>query len=693
MPRLDLAKARQTGMTDQQIQQYAQAKGITLYDSTPQQSQMQQPQQQDRPFSPLDLLPVAGGLIGGVGGGVIAGPFGAIGLGAVGSGAGEALRQRLTGENNPDQVLKESALGLIGGGAGEAIGGAARIGAKLIGKGAGKALTKAGEGAIASQYNVPRNVGRAINFPQAPIQLTKYGITSIDQVPKVADQVTGANGVLSQAVRKAVAKAGPVPLGAYTDETENLIPAVSDLAKNFVSHPSITVGAETKFNNFIHKAMQQLGKPIVGSSKPIIGKSGRGYGIGEIGTTKYRVFKENHVTNNLDLDANPSDVYGLIQDLEKQAAGITRGRAPTAITAEDQALSKAYYLVADELRDRLFSHAGADNAVLKGVLTPDMIKQLSEISPTLAQEAMAAQNVRALREIQKPFVNANQAYDETVAGSQFGLKSLGDTAKGAGRVLPSLGDPLAPLRAVASSDAVNAKVGGALIKAGQGQAPKGAGVVTRGVSQTIGQGGTQLLQSNADQTQNLTQGVVGAQGQGGLSGVDGQDNTGGSQVKDQQLRAAFAQAILKSPKQATAIKAAYDLISGGAGANKPEPVTEIQRKSLAKSGMQNLKIVDQELSKDKNVLTKQLLPGTYLSRRFDSALFRTVEALLRVRTGSAAPEQEVRRYMAQFGPKFGDSPSVAKEKLDLLKDEFDRILQERGTNSTQSTSDLTSLGL
>src|SRR3990167_10432506 len=94
---------------------------------------------------------------------------------------------------------------------------------------------------------------------------------------------------------------------------------------------------------------------------------------------------------------------------------------------------------------------------------------------------------------------------------------------------------------------------------------------------------------------------------------------------------------------------------------------ERTKNNLAKTGLKSIENVYKIYEKDPNILTKQLIPGKFASRSFDSALFSTVDTLLRIRTGATAPEEEIRRYINAYGPQFGDSPEDVKFKLSNLE--------------------------
>lgn len=101
----------------------------------------------------------------------------------------------------------------------------------------------------------------------------------------------------------------------------------------------------------------------------------------------------------------------------------------------------------------------------------------------------------------------------------------------------------------------------------------------------------------------------------------------------------------------------------------PSELSDAQKgdQVLAKAGLRALKKVQELYKEDPSVLTKQLTPGKFQSRTFDSALFNAVNALLRIQTGATAPEDEVRRYMSNLGPNFGDKPEDVQFKITQLR--------------------------
>ncbi len=105
--------------------------------------------------------------------------------------------------------------------------------------------------------------------------------------------------------------------------------------------------------------------------------------------------------------------------------------------------------------------------------------------------------------------------------------------------------------------------------------------------------------------------------------------------------------------------------------------------ALAQSGIQNLNDVRKIYKDDPNVLTKQLLPGQYLSRKFDSATYDMADTLLRLRTGAQANPTEIRGYMKKIAPSFGDSPDVVEYKLTKLERDLQAYMGKQPTKSTK----------
>jgi hypothetical protein len=68
---------------------------------------------------------------------------------------------------------------------------------------------------------------------------------------------------------------------------------------------------------------------------------------------------------------------------------------------------------------------------------------------------------------------------------------------------------------------------------------------------------------------------------------------------------------------------------------------------------------------------------------FDTLGFAAVDNMLRIATGAAAPDTEIRRYMNQYLPAPGDSPETVQTKLNAMRQQFNSILSlaQQGNSS------------
>lgn len=118
---------------------------------------------------------------------------------------------------------------------------------------------------------------------------------------------------------------------------------------------------------------------------------------------------------------------------------------------------------------------------------------------------------------------------------------------------------------------------------------------------------------------------------------------------------------------------------------KPESAAIQKMKDLGTSGMRAVNDVESIYTKDPSVVIKQLIPGHFASRKFDSALFQAVDALLRLRTGAVAPVSEVKKYMSAYGPTFGDSKEDAMYKIQSLRQNLRDAAGGTASVESQST--------
>lgn len=136
----------------------------------------------------------------------------------------------------------------------------------------------------------------------------------------------------------------------------------------------------------------------------------------------------------------------------------------------------------------------------------------------------------------------------------------------------------------------------------------------------------------------------------------------------QQVLMAQSQGLISS-KTASAIKDAYDVQEAAiktTGTGSVPAVTK-QRQDLSRAGLRAQKDALDIFTSDPNIVAKGLVTAGLLSRKYDSAISRAVEGLLRARSGAAVPDSEVKKYIKDYGPQIGDPMDVALYKLEQLR--------------------------
>ena len=587
-----------------------------------------------------------------------------------GRGAGIAQKALLPGATTAGLFETSRPKATVGSVAGAAAGGAI-VGGALYGlgklfSGAKVGLKRAGEATIQSQYNVPRSAGRSMKLRETVQKLSDYGINNIDDIAPAAQRVTGADGTISRVVREAAGRADDVA-------TDDLL----RIAKNLVDDPSIVPGQDKKLLLFFKKGLQSL-------------------------------FDNTGPTPNT--RANPSNVLDYIRALESKAAGITRGRSSYMIPEGDKALAHAYYSFADELSNRLFKGAGADKIAVNLAQSPQVISELSKVSPKLAAAAMKVKNVSELRSLAAPFVRGAKLAAETEAGRNLATNSVAGAVPGVGKLVQN---PLNLLAVPLSTNTVNAGVGGALRSAGEKLPNMAASSALLNVgSRAGGIGGAELVQgatSAQEGAQSMVSPVqaagqyeqgedwafdpnigtyVSRDGQWAWDGQEWVPNPQASQAQgnyptEEEFKQAILQDLMAGGKNISKLKAAMDIIHPSSATGSTSQAA-MNARNLGTSGLRSLETVEQIVSEDPTVLAKQLTPGKFFSRQFDSALFNTVDSLLRLRTGAQAPETEIRRYMYSMGPTFGDDPQTIQFKIEQLRAALQDAVSNPQMNNQQS---------
>jgi hypothetical protein len=151
---------------------------------------------------------------------------------------------------------------------------------------------------------------------------------------------------------------------------------------------------------------------------------------------------------------------------------------------------------------------------------------------------------------------------------------------------------------------------------------------------------------------------------GSLSGLD-------PNITQKALQAAALQALAKGDTQGiAAIKSVMDIIGSG---SKDKELTSSQatRAAAAKNALNDIPLIEDAIQSGKLGGAK-VIPGsgTQIGRRLlgtenlDAALFNIADNILRARSGAAAPEAEVKRFVETFLPSATDSAVAKKNKLE-----------------------------
>lgn len=265
--------------------------------------------------------------------------------------------------------------------AGAALPAVADIGKGIMGKVAGTA-DDLGNKFYQSQYDPKPTTASRIDIPTAVKKLSDYGFTSLKDVAAAHPQVTGANGILTQITKGALKNSNPVDM----------------------------TGIDQTVNNLASDPVNVLAKPD--QVQKLVDR-----------------FNKADVNNGSIVNGDPLSVFKLMQQFEGAASNFKASQDDST-----KALGRIYQGVANQLEDKLFTGAGANQA-LPSVLTPDMLSQVAKISPKLAQEVAGAKTVGEVRSLAAPFVQMGKVADETMtkdATKGISLKDMVPLAVGLG---------------------------------------------------------------------------------------------------------------------------------------------------------------------------------------------------------------------------------------------------------------------
>lgn len=330
------------------------------------------------------LLPTAGGILGGIVGDVAMPFVGGIGGAAAGGALGQELENKLTGTTGSTaSAAEENGLGQL---AGEGIG---KLASPLLGKigdlaGAGSSKLIQGQAVKGAMDTGTANALRG------------YGITDLNQVGDIAPHVTTADGALNQGVLRGLSDSNQsVDLSGLNDEARNLV------ADNQMQLKTSSLG---DISSRVERAFKSISKP-----QDVSTMSTRGGGT----TTAY----DPAALKNVD----PEKAFKVAKNFETLANTARDAAYDKAgnITNPDQAAKyKIFSGLADHAKNAAFG--GGDPLPLTDENRAQIIQELEPlktINPktynALVDQVTNTQDLRDLRGLQAPFVNANKALTAT----------------------------------------------------------------------------------------------------------------------------------------------------------------------------------------------------------------------------------------------------------------------------------------
>lgn len=583
-----------------------------------------------------------------------------------GQGALQAVQDK--GANVTAEDIGAGALagGTIGGVAGGALSGVANIPAavsrglnKGVLKKAGTKLEQAGSDLLGTQANLTRAEGRKIGaLPSEVIGSIqkRTGVSDINTARRVADNITGQNGAYSELVRNAIGNSPGVDIGDLRKVADDVL----------ASDAPLITGAQRK------NILEQVKNSVVST-----------YGGSK---------------GSLSTIANPLEALSTSQNFRTIANDIKRG---ASVSAADKQLAKVYDKLAKEIEDRLYKTPGIEEGLK--LAAPDRARDLRNLAAKTTDKAEAkAYNrladelenpnltVKDLRSLQKDFVNLTKIGDATATAQAGAAAQLGDTMQGLGRVIQRPTNLLAiPL------NAQTARVGGILSNAGrklQGTGAPQQSAGTPGVtSQAVGAGvripGARGIgdavqapeEVPVDETTNEPYDTS-AIYQGELPSAQTQSPFSSENIQ----KLILADLASTGGKNVNTLMSLYEAF--GQQASKPTlNATQTSRAAAAANALQDIPMIEEAISSGKIGIAKGILGGNPIgaaalgTQDIDAALFNIADNILRARTGAAAPEAEIRRFMTSFLPGPFDTSEAKKAKLERAVRELEGYINPQET--------------
>lgn len=243
---------------------------------------------------------------------------------------------------------------------------------KPVDKIASEVTKKPGKSAeiMTKNWTVPTKRFNSLQPTKTAQKLIDYGIYGDNgKLAKVADTVTGENGLISGINRKAVELVGDVNVPVGDIQTA--------LQQGIDENIMITGDIADKINDhFLSKMINEAGNTSMPASR-----------LFDL-TQQYEALGHQFLNTNTYLTGN-------IQNVQ---------------------IGNLYLKIAKLLANKL-DDVVVDSNVIQTLKTPEIISQLKDISPKLAEEFVEANSFKALRSLQSPFVKTGQIVDLTEQAS------------------------------------------------------------------------------------------------------------------------------------------------------------------------------------------------------------------------------------------------------------------------------------
>lgn len=578
-------------------------------------------QPEKKGFQASDLIPLAGGVLGATVGSTL-GPVGTALGGGAGAAGGEFVRQKITGEKtNVGRIALEGALSAIP--VEKVFSPVLRGAGKLLGKTAGKEVaTKAGKSILSKTGAVVEGAGK------------KLGLRAIKAAPTtdIADfkELTGVALEEFQAKNK------------LYGSTEQILKKTGQLIQS----------GQNKYNNLVRTGEKVEAKDFVSLLKA---KAKEMAGSG----TEKTLSPEIKATANA---------------LRAKAKFIKKAAGKSGKVTIDKIV---------EAKGATFKNVSASTMKDAAALNADKIaggigiEYLESFAPGSANIGKNLQALREFLDIVKKragkgkgseLFNIHKAgYAGAAMGSLFGGGIPGAIVGAAA------GEALNSPKTISIGSQLLQKTGKAISGATLPSVPPLLGTA---VNQTIRQAGRRAIVSPAiSATQDsgvLPENLGDIEFPPDVSAAGpAVSQEAGGYTKEQLIKAADWDIANNGGKGLNEIKQLYDLHFG---ANKPKAATTKNMENLATAGLRGLADAQALFESDPHVVTKGTVTRGLSGRKFEAALGRAIEGILRARSGAAVPESEVKKYRQIYGPRLFDSKDVALYKLEALRQDLEGIL-------------------